>query len=85
MEVNGKRLTSRHIVIATGARPRVPALPGLDRVPYLTSDTIWLRLRGPAICWCWGGPHRLRAGPGLALLGIPVTLVEQGPQLLPGR
>lgn len=85
VEVNGKRLTSRHIVIATGARPRVPALPGLDRVPYLTSDTLWQRLREPPrhLLVLGGGPIGCELAQSLALLGIPVTLVEQGPQLLP--
>ncbi|MFB1030732.1 MAG: VTT domain-containing protein, partial [Thauera sp.] len=35
------RLSTRGIVIATGARPTVPALPGLEAVGYLTSDTLW--------------------------------------------
>ena len=36
-----KRLTSRSIVLATGARPFVPQLPGIDDVGYVTSDTLW--------------------------------------------
>ena len=36
-----QRLTARSIVIAAGARPFVPPLPGLDEVDYLTSDTLW--------------------------------------------
>ncbi len=36
-----QRLTTRSIVIATGGRPFVPDLPGLDEVGYVTSDTPW--------------------------------------------
>ena len=41
VEVNGDRISARHIVIASGARPRVPDIPGLEAVGYLTSDTVW--------------------------------------------
>lgn len=40
-----QRLTTRAIIIATGAAPFVPPLPGIDEVGYLTSDTLWERLR----------------------------------------
>ena len=41
VEVNGERISARHIVIASGARPRVPAIEGLESIDYLTSDTVW--------------------------------------------
>ncbi|MGY3914864.1 FAD-dependent oxidoreductase [Aeromonas australiensis] len=84
VEVNGQRLASRHIVIATGARPLVPKLPGLDQVPYLTSDTLW-QLRTPPrhLLVLGGGPIGCELAQSFALLGIPVTLVELSEQLLP--
>ncbi|WP_303845449.1 FAD-dependent oxidoreductase [Aeromonas sobria] len=84
VEVNGLRLASRHIVIATGARPLVPKLPGLDQVPYLTSDSLW-QLRTPPrrLLVLGGGPIGCELAQSLALLGIPVTLVELSEQLLP--
>ncbi|MFM5182395.1 Pyridine nucleotide-disulfide oxidoreductase [Aeromonas veronii] len=84
VEVNGQRLTSRHIVIATGARPLVPKLPGLDQVPYLTSDSLW-QLRTPPrrLLVLGGGPIGCELAQSFALLGIPVTLVELSEQLLP--
>ncbi|QHC07630.1 FAD-dependent oxidoreductase [Aeromonas veronii] len=84
MEVNGQRLTSRHIVIATGARPLVPKLPGLDQVPFLTSDSLW-QLRTPPrrLLVLGGGPIGCELAQSFALLGIPVTLVELSEQLLP--
>ncbi|MDO2434596.1 FAD-dependent oxidoreductase [Aeromonas veronii] len=84
VEVNGQRLASRHIVIATGARPLVPKLPGLDQVPYLTSDSLW-QLRTPPrrLLVLGGGPIGCELTQSFALLGIPVTLVELSEQLLP--
>ncbi|MCW8825956.1 MAG: FAD-dependent oxidoreductase, partial [Gammaproteobacteria bacterium] len=41
VEVNGETHTTRNIIIATGARPFVPRLPGLDQVDFLTSDNLW--------------------------------------------
>ena len=41
VEVNGKTLTSKSIVLATGTKPFVPKIPGLDQIDYYTSDSIW--------------------------------------------
>ena len=84
LEVDDRRLSSRHIVIATGARPLVPKLPGLEQVPYLTSDSLW-QLREPPrhLLVLGGGPIGCELAQSLALLGIPVTLVELADQLLP--
>ncbi len=41
VEVNGKTLTTRNIIVATGAQPFVPPIPGLDKIDYLTSDNLW--------------------------------------------
>lgn len=84
VEVNGRRLASRHIVLATGARPWVPDLPGLADVPYLTSDNLW-QLRTPPrrLLVLGGGPIGCELAQSLALLGVPVTLMELADQLLP--
>ncbi|PHS87304.1 pyridine nucleotide-disulfide oxidoreductase [Aeromonas dhakensis] len=84
VEVNGQRLASRHIVLATGARPLVPTLPGLEQVPWLTSDTLWqLRTAPRQLLVLGGGPIGCELAQSFALLGIPVTLVELSDQLLP--
>ncbi|MFM4920980.1 FAD-dependent oxidoreductase [Aeromonas dhakensis] len=84
VEVNGQRLASRHIVLATGARPLVPELPGLEQVPYLTSDSLWqLRTAPRQLLVLGGGPIGCELAQSLALLGVPVTLVELSAQLLP--
>ena len=49
-----QRLTTRSIVIATGARPFVPPIPGIEEVGYLTSDNVWESARIAASAWsCW--------------------------------
>ncbi|EMN4467331.1 FAD-dependent oxidoreductase [Aeromonas hydrophila] len=84
VEVNGQRLASRHIVLATGARPLVPTLPGLEQVPWLTSDTLWqLRTAPRQLLVLGGGPIGCELAQSFALLGVPVTLVELSAQLLP--
>ncbi|MCO4206627.1 FAD-dependent oxidoreductase [Aeromonas hydrophila] len=84
VEVNGQRLASRHIVLATGARPLVPTLPGLEQVPWLTSDTLWqLRTAPRQLLVLGGGPIGCELAQSFALLGVPVTLVELSDQLLP--
>lgn len=84
VEVNGQRLASRHIVIATGARPLVPTLPGLEQVPWLTSYTLWqLRTAPRQLLVLGGGPIGCELAQSFALLGVPVTLVELSDQLLP--
>ncbi|BBG85794.1 pyridine nucleotide-disulfide oxidoreductase [Aeromonas hydrophila] len=84
VEVNGQRLASRHIVLATGARPLVPTLPGLEKVPWLTSDTLWqLRTAPRQLLVLGGGPIGCELAQSFALLGVPVTLVELSDQLLP--
>ncbi|HGK7310119.1 FAD-dependent oxidoreductase [Aeromonas hydrophila] len=84
VEVNGQRLASRHIVLATGARPLVPELPGLEQVPWLTSDTLWqLRTAPRQLLVLGGGPIGCELAQSFALLGVPITLVELSDQLLP--
>ncbi|HDX8642306.1 FAD-dependent oxidoreductase [Aeromonas dhakensis] len=84
VEVNGQRLASRHIVLATGARPLVPELPGLEQVPWLTSDSLWqLRSAPRQLLVLGGGPIGCELAQSFALLGVPVTLVELSDQLLP--
>ncbi len=76
-------LSTRSIVIATGARPFVPPLPGLDSVGCLTSETLWdLRELPPRLLVLGGGPIGCELAQAFARLGSQVTLVEQGARLL---
>ena len=76
-------LSTRAIVIATGAAPTVPPLPGLQDVAFLTSDTLWgLRTAPRRLAVLGGGPIGCELALALARLGCGVTLVEQAPRLL---
>jgi pyruvate/2-oxoglutarate dehydrogenase complex dihydrolipoamide dehydrogenase (E3) component/uncharacterized membrane protein YdjX (TVP38/TMEM64 family) len=76
-------LTTRSIVIATGAAPFVPPLPGLDEVGCLTSDTLWgLRELPRRLVVLGGGPIGCELAQCFARLGSRVTQVEMAPRLL---
>jgi pyruvate/2-oxoglutarate dehydrogenase complex dihydrolipoamide dehydrogenase (E3) component/uncharacterized membrane protein YdjX (TVP38/TMEM64 family) len=80
----GKRtLTTRSIVIAAGARPFVPPIPGLEEVGYLTSDTVWhLRELPKRLVVLGGGPIGSELTQTFARLGSQVTQVEMAPRIL---
>ncbi|WP_407330422.1 dihydrolipoyl dehydrogenase [Enterovibrio sp. 27052020O] len=83
VEVNGERLTTRNIVIATGARPLVPGIPGLQEVNYLTSDNVWeLQELPKKLLVLGGGPIGAELAQSFSRLGSNVTLVEMADQLL---
>ena len=76
-------LTTTHIVIAAGARPFVPPLPGLAEVAPLTSDTVWaLRALPRRLVVLGGGPIGCELAQAFARFGSQVTLVEMAPRLL---
>lgn len=78
-----RTLTTRNIVIATGARPLVPPIPGLQDVGYLTSDDVWdLRELPGRLLVLGGGPIGCELALGFARLGARVTLVEMAPRLM---
>ena len=76
-------LSTRSIVIATGARPFVPPLPGIDDVGYLTSDTLWgLRELPKRLVVLGGGPIGCELAQSFARLGSAVTQVEMAPRIM---
>ena len=78
-----RTLTTRSIVIAAGARPFVPPIPGLDAVGYLTSDTVWgLRVLPRRLVVLGGGPIGCELTQAFARFGSQVTQVEMTPRLL---
>lgn len=80
----GKRtLTTRGIIIAAGARPFVPPIPGLGEVGYLTSDTVWdLRELPKRMVVLGGGPIGCELTQCFARLGAAVTQVEMLPRIM---
>lgn len=83
VEVNGKTLTSRAIIIASGASPLVPALLGLEMIEPLTSDNVWaLRERPARLLVLGGGPIGCELSQAFQRLGSQVTQVEMAERLL---
>lgn len=83
VQVNGQTLTTRNIVVATGARPFVPPIPGLDQIPYLTSDSLWsLRELPKRLLVLGGGPIGCELAQCFARFGSQVTIVEMAPRLM---
>jgi len=84
IEVNGKIITTKNIVIATGARPFIPDIKGLDLVDYHTSDTIWSLRENPArLIILGGGPIGSELTQSFNRLGAKVTQIERGKRILP--
>jgi dihydrolipoamide dehydrogenase len=81
--VEGKTLSTRSIVVATGARPFVPPISGLDQVQYLTSDTVWDLTELPRrMVVLGGGPIGCEMAQAFLRLGSQVTQVEMGAQIM---
>ncbi len=82
-----RRISTRATVLATGAEPFVPPIPGIEASDYVTSDTLWDRLSTLAapprrLVVLGGGPIGCELAQALARLGAGATLVEMGPRLL---
>ncbi|MGR9037521.1 MAG: FAD-dependent oxidoreductase, partial [Gammaproteobacteria bacterium] len=78
-----RTLTTRAIVIAAGARPFVPPIPGVEETGYLTSDNLWaLRELPKRLVVLGGGPIGCELAQSFARFGSQVTQVEMAPRLL---
>ncbi len=78
-----KTLTTKNIVIAAGARPFVPPIPGINDVGYLTSDTVWnLRELPKRLVVLGGGPIGSELTQSFARFGSQVTQVEMLPRIM---
>jgi pyruvate/2-oxoglutarate dehydrogenase complex dihydrolipoamide dehydrogenase (E3) component/uncharacterized membrane protein YdjX (TVP38/TMEM64 family) len=78
-----RRLSARSIVIAAGARPTVPPLPGLEQVGCLTSDTVWgLRTLPRRLLVLGGGPIGCELALAFARFGSKVVQLEMAPRLM---
>ncbi|MCY4576484.1 MAG: dihydrolipoyl dehydrogenase [Chloroflexi bacterium] len=84
MEVNGERITAPKIMVAAGSRPVVPPIPGIDGVPYLTSDEALRYDKQPEkLIVVGGGFVGIELAHFYGALGTDVTIVQRGPTLLP--
>jgi pyruvate/2-oxoglutarate dehydrogenase complex dihydrolipoamide dehydrogenase (E3) component/uncharacterized membrane protein YdjX (TVP38/TMEM64 family) len=83
VEVEGRRLSAGGLVIATGSRPVIPPLPGLDAIDYLTTDSLWSIDRLPEeLLVLGGGPIGCELAQAFSRIGSKTTVVEMAPQLL---
>jgi pyruvate/2-oxoglutarate dehydrogenase complex dihydrolipoamide dehydrogenase (E3) component/uncharacterized membrane protein YdjX (TVP38/TMEM64 family) len=83
VDVDGTRYSARSIILATGARPFVPPIEGIDEVPYLTSETLWeLTALPDRLVVLGGGPVGCELSQAFARLGSRVTQIERGDRLL---
>ena len=86
VEVNGKILTGKNIIIATGATPFIPKVKNLEQIPYYTTDTIWSLTELPEKLLVIGaGPIGCELGQAFARLGSEVTIIQRDERILPNE
>ncbi len=85
IEVDGQRLRAKNFVIATGSRAVIPKIEGIDTVPFFTNETIFdeLKEKPESIIVLGGGPIGCELGQVFRRLGVRVTILQKGDQLLP--
>ena len=82
--VNNRRITTRSIILATGARPLVPPIPGLDSIDYLSSDSIWsLKELPKRLLVVGGGPIGCELAQAFSHLGSEVVQVDMADRIMP--
>lgn len=76
-------ISSRYLIIATGSRARVPSIPGLDNVPYLTNETLFeLENQPSSLAIIGGGPIGIEMAQAFQRLGTDVTVIDRLPRIL---
>src|SRR5205809_2357818 len=85
VEVNGQKLRARNFVIATGSRAVIPKIEGIGEVSYFTNETIFdeLKEKPESMIVLGGGPIGCELAQAFRRLGVQVTIVQRGDQLLP--
>ncbi len=86
LEVNGERIAGKRIILASGSRPLIPPIPGLDGVPYLTNESV-LQLNAPpqSLVIVGGGYIGVEYGHFFAAMGTEVTILEMAGRLVPAE
>ena len=75
--VGEQAVKARRFVVATGSRPAVPPIPGLEEAPFLTNETIFAQTKRPdGLLVLGGGPIGVELAQAMARLGSAVTIVE---------
>ncbi|MDG1205165.1 MAG: FAD-dependent oxidoreductase, partial [Pseudomonadales bacterium] len=83
VEVNGKIITTKNIIIAAGASPLVPNIDGIEEIDYLTSDSLWeIETQPNRLVVLGGGPIGSEMTQAFARLGSQVTQIEAYDRIL---
>jgi len=83
VSIGDKIVTTKNIIVATGAKPLIPDLKGLNKINYLTSDNIWnIRTLPEKLVVLGAGPIGCELAQGFSRLGAKVTLVQRGQQIM---
>ncbi|MFN7823959.1 MAG: FAD-dependent oxidoreductase [Pseudobdellovibrionaceae bacterium] len=86
VQVNGEILTTKNVIIASGAEPYIPEIPGREKIKSVTSETLWDLEKLPArLLVLGGGPVGCELAQAFSKLGVKVTLIEKGLRLLAGE
>ena len=86
VQINEKILTTKSIVIAAGASPIIPKIEGIEKINFLTSNTIWdLKKLPQKMIILGGGAIGLEMAQSFNRLGSDVTLIEMQPKILPNE
>ncbi len=84
VDVDGRQIRAEKIILASGARPIIPAIPGIEEVEPLTSENLWqLETLPQRLLLIGGGAIGCELAQAFQRLGAQVTLVEAMPQLMP--
>ncbi|HEY2705593.1 MAG TPA: FAD-dependent oxidoreductase [Candidatus Dormibacteraeota bacterium] len=84
VEAGGRVLDTRFILLCTGSRPATPPVEGLAEAGFLTSESVFELDRAPeSLVVIGGGPISIEMAQAFRRLGIPVTVLQRGPAILP--
>jgi len=82
--IDGKTLSSKAAIIATGSSPLIPPIEGIASVPYVTNETIFdLEMLPKSMAILGGGPIGMELASALNRLGVEITVIEMGDHILP--
>jgi pyruvate/2-oxoglutarate dehydrogenase complex dihydrolipoamide dehydrogenase (E3) component len=84
VQVGDLTLETRYVLLCTGSRPAVPPVDGLEEAGFVTSESLFeLEVPPASFVNIGGGPICVEMTQGFTRLGIPVTLLQKGPRILP--
>jgi pyruvate/2-oxoglutarate dehydrogenase complex dihydrolipoamide dehydrogenase (E3) component len=84
VQAGDSRIRAKYFVIATGSAPAIPAIPGLDSIPFLTNETLFSRTEAPRhLAIIGAGPIGVEMAQAHQRLGCQVTLIEAQSSILP--